>query len=347
MPLYIIELLFEDNSKNQYISCPKPNILPPKPEFLDDSCLIYYVNYIGVPIRFPPPNSPKRPNCKRMTLNGEPTYWVRRETDPEKNFANFYACEGKSFKKTIQISSVTVPIQRKYTDQIAWVRCGPGIIDQVHFWNAPATFGNRNNWFDGCGVTTELIRICLDDPTLNMADGSILSKLLKTDRKWMTSQKQHNTDRTTPNTDTTLTTGQWLKFRDALLDKQTDKLLPNVCKHMVGMIVEARLVEEESNGLITILEAVKISNMGQLFFKSFENPHPSGRYDLKTVYKWISVSNLKKKYKPKKEKLGKFIVVTNSEEEKAGVTGKFFFCSTGKEFQKKIRLANIGFEIIT
>ena len=286
-----------------------------KDNYETDSCLIY-----GKPdrvVKFPPKNSRKRKSCKRK----DTTYWVVKKQFEGKDYAYFYAASDKKFVEIgSEDSEDKDSTKRRYTNQIARVECGHGFINEIRFWDSET---NADESYDGCGVITELVKVCLNDVELNQASEAVLKAHLVNDLKWKKQKLQETTF--------TLEEDRG-KVLARFIDSSSNKLLPDVCPDMVGMILRARMLKDESKGLKSILEAAQLSAMDWVYFKTFKE-EKSG--NSKTQFLWQTV---KKAYEchNKNGKIDGNVIVTNKNEEKEGVAGKLFFCRAGKNFVKKI-----------
>ena len=140
----------------------------------------------NIPIPFPLYKDIKRPKCKRKELK----YWVMRmeslDVDGNK-IVDFYANSEKTF--TLHSSVTPEKDRRKYLKEIAWVQCTAGFINEVRYRSGKPR--DEKQWYDGCGVTVELVKLCLMDPygLLNSATKEVVQKQLRDDMKWATDKK--------------------------------------------------------------------------------------------------------------------------------------------------------------
>ena len=277
---------------------------------------------------FPPDQDIKRLKCKRKDLE----YWVSREEhldDEENIIVNFYASADDSFKEltiegpfggdTTQFDKT----RRKYIKEIAWVQCTPGFINEVRYRRKKPL--KENTWFDGCGVTIELVKLCLQDKTLNKATPDVIRKQLRDDLKWKDAAKKE--------TMRTMTRTIYRKWEETMFEpNQVNalKLNEDFCSNLIGFIPSVRLLEkDEDNGLKNILIAAdEAGTVNKMLIKYFDTEifrTTFGSYGL--------IKDALKGYK--KGKIDKTSIVANEEDEKNGVTGKIFFCMAGSDFDKR------------
>ena len=279
----------------------------------ENPCRIY--SEVNVPIPFPPDLQIKRMECRRPDLK----YWVRREesTDIAGNkIVDFYANADESFAE-IPLPDPSGHDRRKYMNEIAWVQCTPGFINEVHYHG----MYQYNHQYMGCGVTIELVKICLQDPTLNKATKQLMQKQLREDKKWATKNKK-----STISTIPIEKYNKWEQFMFNLNADKQEQLNVKFCSNLIGFIPENRLLESsEDDGLRNIfMAAEEVEIVNKLFFKYFD--------DINAAFKPYAIKDAMKKYNRKN--IGKYNIVADDKVEDKGVTGKVFFCKAGKKFDK-------------
>ena len=270
----------------------------------------------NIPIPFPLYKDIDRPKCKRKELK----YWVMRmeSLDADGNkIVDFYANSEKTFK--LHSSVTPQKDRRKYLKEIAWVQCTAGFINEVRYRSGKPR--DEKQWYDGCGVTVELVKLCLMDPygLLNAATKEVIQKQLRDDMKWATDKKIEKR--------TTMTEDKYEHYEQLMFESNNGitQLNKNFCSKLIGFIPESRLLEnEEDQGLKNIIRAAdEAEEVDEIFFKYFTNN------DAKFI-KFGLIEHALKKYKP--GKIGDYSIVSSEDEEKKGVTGKIFFCKAGKDF---------------
>ena len=295
-----------------------PNYVEPKcdPEKIDpeDSCNIF--SKVDVPIRFPPDKGLKRAGCKVKPLN----YWVLRQESEDSagnKIVNLYANNDKSFTET-QLPDGSGPDTRKYTTEIAWVQCTPGFINEVHYRSKSPE--RIKPWYNGCGVTIELVKICIQDIKLNRATKQLMQRQLRDDKKWETKDQI--------NTIETLNEEKYGKLEKLMFTlpnaENPNQLREEFCSNLIGIIPYKRLLESsEDGGLINVLKAASEAGpVNKLFFKYFDKSS--------TKFKSDNLKDALKKYKD--GRIGKKKIVADANDQNNGVTGKIFFCKAGNDF---------------
>ena len=295
-----------------------PNSEEPKcdPEKVDpeDWCNIF--NKVDVPIRFPPDKRLKRAGCKVKPLN----YWVMRRESQDSagnKIVNLYANHDKSFTLT-QLHDGFGPDYRRYTKEIAWVQCTPGFINEVRYRSKSPE--EIKPWYNGCGVTIELVKICIQDIKLNKATKQLMQRQLRDDRKWETTDQI--------NTIETLNEEKYGKLEKLMFNlpnaENPNQLREEFCSNLIGIIPYKRLLEpSEDGGLKKVLKAASEAGpVNKLFFKYFD----------KSATKFISYDLKDALTKYKDGRIGKKKIVADEYDEDNGVTGKIFFCKAGSDF---------------
>ena len=255
--------------------------------------------------------------CKLPELK----YWVRREESMDiagNKIVNFYANADKSFTER-PLPDRSGADRRKYTTEIAWVQCTPGFINEVRYHGIIPQ--DADDWYNGCGVTIELVKICLQDPKLNKATKQLMQKQLREDKKWATKNKK-----STISTIPIEKYNKWEQFMFNLNADKKEQLNVKFCSDLIGFIPERRLLEpSEDDGLRNIfMAAEEVGTMKKLFFKYFD--------DNNAEFKPYAIKDALKKYND--VNIGKYNIVADDKDEDKGVTGKVFFCKAGKKFDK-------------
>ena len=278
---------------------------------------------------FPPDQDIKRLKCKRKNLE----YWVSREEhldDQDNIIVNFYANADNSFNELTIVgpsgSSETTQLdktRRKYIKEIAWVQCTTGFINEVRYRRKKPL--KEDTWFDGCGVTIELVKLCLQDQTLNKATPDVIRKQLRDDLKWKDAQKKE--------TMRTMTSTIYRKWEEIMFEpNQVNalKLNEDFCSNLIGFIPSVRLLEpDEDNGLKNILRAAdEAITINKMLIKYFDS-----EIFLTSFRQYGLIKDALKGYK--KGKIDKTSIVATEEDEKNGVTGKIFFCMAPIDFDKR------------
>jgi len=284
----------------------------------EDPCNIF--SKVDVPIRFPPDKKLKRAGCKFKELK----YWVmrqEREDSGGNKIVNLYANHDKSFTET-QLPDGSGPDTRKYTMEIAWVQCTPGFINEVRYRGIIPP--DVDDWYNGCGVTRELIKICIQDTKLNKATKQLIQNQLRDDMKWETNDKIDTIE--------TLNVEEYGKLEKLMFnpldDENPNKLRKEFCSNLIGIIPYSRLLEpDEDDGLKNVLKAAKeAGTVDKIFFKHLDTSN--------TEFKRYKLNDAINKYKDRR--IGKKTIVADEDEELKGVTGKIFFCKGGNDFYKSL-----------
>ena len=261
-----------------------------------------------------------RKGCKLKTLE----YWVRREEsldDAGNKIVDFYASADNIYK--LDQKTKVKPEKPKYEKEIAWVRCSPGFINEVRYRErVPKGF---KTWYNGCGVTTELVKVCIQDPKLNKATKEVMKEQLKWDSKWITNDKKQIT--------TTMTNDEYEKWKKLMFNRYNDdplnpsQLNKDFCSNLIGFVPFNRLLDKsEDGGLKNVLKAGKeAGTVDKLFFKYFDA-------DTTEFKRAGLIEDALKQYK--NGKIGKDLIVADTNDEAEDVTGKVFFCKAGKDFYK-------------
>ena len=292
-----------------------PNFVQPNCDQKDNEHPCYIYTKIGVPIRFPPDENVKRSGCKVKDLN----YWVMRQESDDgagNRIVNLYANDDKSFTET-RLPGGNVADRKKYTREIAWVQCTPGFINEVHYRGRPK--GSKKSWYNGCGVTTELVKICILDSKLNKETTQLIRNQLQDDKMWRTKSKKLTIE--------TLTQQKYINLKKLMFTppdaENPNQLRKEFCSDLIGIIPYNRLLKpEEDDGLKNVLKAAKEAGLDKTFFKHLD--------DGNTNFKRNELNDFYDKYKNGRN--AKKDIVADEEDEMKEVTGKIFFCKGGSDF---------------
>ena len=293
-----------------------PNFVQPNCDQSEPEHPCYIYTKTDVPIRFPPDNNVKRSGCKVKDLN----YWVMRQESDDgagNRIVNLYANDDKSFTET-GLPGGNVADGKKYTREIAWVQCTPGFINEVHYRGRPK--GSMKSWYNGCGVTTELVKICILDSKLNKETTQLIRNQLQDDKMWRTKSKKLTIE--------TLTQQKYINLKKLMFTppdaENPNQLRKEFCSNLIGIIPYNRLLKpEEDDGLKNVLKAAKEAGIvDKTFFKHLD--------DGNTKFKRNELNDFYDKYKNGRN--AKKDIVADEEDEMKEVTGKIFFCKGGSDF---------------